>query len=364
MLAAATAPSLAAQPGEPYPARVARPVLTIGGEGANANSSFGSIDAIGISSDGRIYVLDGLESCVKVFSADGRFLLRFGRLGSGPGEFVRSAGLSVVRDTVRVLDNQQNRDVVFTLDGMHVRTVNRLRIDGELWMDRSAELRYGFLYQDRASVVAPGRQPLYDPYEYVTVRSPSAGTADTLARLRLDAVLVAPRDPTMTRAVLTGFGRAGVAVRSGDSLIVIADATARSVRWYSITPRGAVLERTARLARTGPAVSAAEQRAMEARVAGEEMWRGRGALSFSGATPRWTIAEWGLFSSDGAFWSGALDHRTGTNAWTAFPMSGEPYEVAVPADFRLRAVQSDRLYGRAETASGVPVVSVYRMTAK
>lgn len=36
---------------------------------------------------GNIFVLDTKDCCVKKFSADGKFLSRFGRLGQGPGEF-------------------------------------------------------------------------------------------------------------------------------------------------------------------------------------------------------------------------------------------------------------------------------------
>jgi hypothetical protein len=37
--------------------------------------------------EGNVFVLDGKEGCIKKFSAEGKFLTQFGRLGQGPGEF-------------------------------------------------------------------------------------------------------------------------------------------------------------------------------------------------------------------------------------------------------------------------------------
>lgn len=50
-------------------------------------STFGTIASVAEDKDGNIYVLDSSQFVVFKFSPDGRFLLRFGAKGQGPGDF-------------------------------------------------------------------------------------------------------------------------------------------------------------------------------------------------------------------------------------------------------------------------------------
>ncbi|HYV99420.1 MAG TPA: 6-bladed beta-propeller, partial [Gemmatimonadaceae bacterium] len=61
--------------------------LTIGGEDAPDEATFGRVTGLALGPDGRIYVADNQDNTVRVFSADGKFLFKFGGKGSGPGEF-------------------------------------------------------------------------------------------------------------------------------------------------------------------------------------------------------------------------------------------------------------------------------------
>jgi len=51
------------------------------------NYIFGSINDVEVDSWGNIYVLDGKMTRIVKFDRDGKFILRFGKKGQGPGEF-------------------------------------------------------------------------------------------------------------------------------------------------------------------------------------------------------------------------------------------------------------------------------------
>jgi len=51
------------------------------------NYIFGSINDVEVDSRGNIYVLDGKMTRIVKFDRDGKFILRFGKKGQGPGEF-------------------------------------------------------------------------------------------------------------------------------------------------------------------------------------------------------------------------------------------------------------------------------------
>lgn len=56
-------------------------------EPKDENYMFNFPISVAVDEEGNIFILDAREYCVKKFSADGKYILRFGRLGQGPGEF-------------------------------------------------------------------------------------------------------------------------------------------------------------------------------------------------------------------------------------------------------------------------------------
>lgn len=70
---------------------------------------------------GEVFVLDGLDHRVKVYSVDGVFLRAWGRKGEGPGEFMAAMGIAAARDTVIVSDG--HRVHTFRASGEHLATV-------------------------------------------------------------------------------------------------------------------------------------------------------------------------------------------------------------------------------------------------
>jgi len=55
---------------------------------------FGQIAGLELDGEGRVYVLDGQASEIRVFGRDGAFLRSFGQKGEGPGELENGSGLA------------------------------------------------------------------------------------------------------------------------------------------------------------------------------------------------------------------------------------------------------------------------------
>ena len=94
-------------------------VLRIGEAAGDADYQFGQISGIGITSDGRILVLDQQAQRVMVYGPDGTYQRSFGRPGSGPGEFGPAANALFVGrgDTILIPDMGNQRVNVTAIDG-------------------------------------------------------------------------------------------------------------------------------------------------------------------------------------------------------------------------------------------------------
>lgn len=75
------------------------------------------VDDIQISHDGSIYVLQGLERKVRVYSRTGSYLREFGRQGEGPGEFGNPTGMGWIEDTLWIADSRLQRVSFFDTEG-------------------------------------------------------------------------------------------------------------------------------------------------------------------------------------------------------------------------------------------------------
>lgn len=73
-------------------------VDTIGAEYGSDEYSFGDIADVDISPSREVLVLDRIECCIRVYSADGSFIRQIGRYGSGPGEMLAPVFMDVLGD--------------------------------------------------------------------------------------------------------------------------------------------------------------------------------------------------------------------------------------------------------------------------
>ena len=154
--------------GSPWRVDTARAV-TIGAiEGPEA-SVFGQVAGVVVGRDGRIYVADAQAKEVRIFSAGGEFLSRFGRDGEGPGEFRNISGLGRgPGGGIATLDPALGRVSIFGPDGEFIRSFRLHR--PHVMISSGAPVRYG----------RDGR------YHDLTKVSRGAG-ADSLAVIRYDA---------------------------------------------------------------------------------------------------------------------------------------------------------------------------------
>ena len=74
-------------------------------------------------STGNVYVADGANRCIQVFTASGKFLRKFGRHGKGEGELDWPVGVAVdSRGIVFVSEGLNHRISVFTTEGQFVKS--------------------------------------------------------------------------------------------------------------------------------------------------------------------------------------------------------------------------------------------------
>ena len=57
-----------------------------------------------VVSDGNIYILDSQQMVILCFDGDGRFIRKINRLGNGPQEYSRPAGIAVLKERISLLD--------------------------------------------------------------------------------------------------------------------------------------------------------------------------------------------------------------------------------------------------------------------
>ena len=71
---------------------------SIGVADGNEEYMLGAVADIAIGRDGSVYVFDGQVPVVRHYDANGRFLRRIGRSGSGPGEYRSTSGIAIAPD--------------------------------------------------------------------------------------------------------------------------------------------------------------------------------------------------------------------------------------------------------------------------
>jgi hypothetical protein len=159
---------------------VERDLLIGTAEGA-AEYQFGSIAGIDVDEDGRIYVLDQQASEVRVFDAEGRFLTRMGKAGSGPGELSMAAGPVFASDEgIFVPDVMNQRISWYDLEGTPTGS-HPLPMTGGIparWM-KGAD---GLIVQQAMIMQLPGQAEV-EPKNLLLRRQPRGDLVDTLLAL-------------------------------------------------------------------------------------------------------------------------------------------------------------------------------------
>lgn len=101
------------------------PLVTIGTEN-DTNTEFLRIRGVLRLPTGEIVVANGAPPEIRFFRPDGRFIKRFGREGSGPGEFRWIGAFGSAQGRLWVHDGNLGRLVWLTLDGLLLKTESTL----------------------------------------------------------------------------------------------------------------------------------------------------------------------------------------------------------------------------------------------
>jgi DNA-binding beta-propeller fold protein YncE len=79
---------------------------------------------VAVSDDGRIYVVDGVNSKIRIFSQRGQAIASFGMEGSGNGEFKNPLGIDIDRSgRVYIADSGNHRVQIFDRDGNFIAAI-------------------------------------------------------------------------------------------------------------------------------------------------------------------------------------------------------------------------------------------------
>jgi hypothetical protein len=158
-------------------------LLRIGSMDGDPEYQFGLIAGIGVTSDGRMFVMDQQGQHLKVFGADGAHLATLGAAGSGPGEFAIGAGpvLVGVGDTLYVPDLQNQRVNRFAPDGSSLGSYPLSIQDGlpANWADTPS----GTIVTQVRPLTFPGQEALENPMDAIITRAPDGSPIDTLFQM-------------------------------------------------------------------------------------------------------------------------------------------------------------------------------------
>ncbi len=97
-------------------------IIGVDGNDPDSERSFHSCDNITADHEESIYIVDRQSNTIKKFDKNGKYLLSFGRKGSGPGEYNQAKDICTVKDTVFVFDPSSSKVTKYDPSGKHIST--------------------------------------------------------------------------------------------------------------------------------------------------------------------------------------------------------------------------------------------------
>jgi hypothetical protein len=326
---------------------------------AETDAEIGVGGGIVADSRGNIYVLDHKPIAIRMYGPDGKFVRTIGREGGGPGEFRAYGRLMITRDTLVHHDSRQARTQIFTADGEFIRG----------WQTMCCHSR-PLLASSDGIVPIPGTIA-----PDTTVGADAAIlTGAGVVRYHLDGTVVdtmifppEPEQPFWRMGDKNDWSinsipfQPGLEARfmpsgmlawgfEGTYRIVLSRTGIDSVRFFQYTAQPVALPESLRV------------QAVEEFYEEDERWRGVARLD---EVPR-HFPLWSSLTADGDnnIWvllpgpKGEADH------WDVFTADGVLLgTVPVPFSSEARTYwTSDRVYALDEGASGLPEITVWRIT--
>jgi hypothetical protein len=103
--------------------------LSIGEAEGKEEYMFSQIIDVGVDDEENIYILDFLESHLKVFNKSGEYLRTVGRRGQGPGEIQRAMNIYITHGNEILINDRGARYFHFiTLGGQYIRSIYQGRM--------------------------------------------------------------------------------------------------------------------------------------------------------------------------------------------------------------------------------------------
>jgi hypothetical protein len=357
LLGAVAANPADAQSGAGSPPPRLSTVLSIGADAGSGSVEFNDVMGIAVHPNGDFYVLDAGNRTVHRFSRDGRQLGRFGREGSGPGEFLFPVAVTV-DSVVRVLDARHARASVFALDGTHKQTA-RFRVPDGLPIAVLHPLANGLQLGETTARLSWGR-PEHSADQHILMATGDGTRIDTLLTFNSGVtVWYTPGAAAPWSVARSRFGQSGAMAISGDTLVAVADGYGATVTWYAAEGEHLVRRRTAQLPGTVRPVTDGDVADVERDFRAANPREGRVAFA---PPPSWSIATRALFDGSGRLWveNGLADEHGAV--WAIFSADGVlARRLRLPAGFTLYAVREPYLYGTVKSALDVQSIRVYRL---
>lgn len=205
------------------------PEVVIGGSDPGEKYAFGNVVGVARFADGRIAVLDGRASVVRIYDPAGEHLFDVGGPGQGPGEFRSPQFVKIVQDSIVVYQQTPPTLTWFDESGRFVRSVLLARTSSGRQLYGPA---HGFLGRDGVIVLAdPPVPPRTGPEPGVTSRPRGlwrleldGSFADSLSAVRGEQIVVHGNG----RFNRLTFGSTTHAT-SSDAWIYVADSRAYSI---------------------------------------------------------------------------------------------------------------------------------------
>ena len=333
-------------------------IREIGSSDGDPDYTFFRIGEVEVDGRGDVWVLDTGDKALRVYDSTGRFRLRIGREGSGPGEFMLPTQLQLGPEDIRVVDARLFRFSRFDHAGRHLETA-ALTLPAGMRASGMYPLRGGSTLVRTLYRASPGSED-HDPYVHAVVLGADGSVQDTLSTWEPAVVIwYTPGQKAPWGGVATGLGDGGALAVSGDSLVALVDGILGRV----------VLRRMTVCGLGSPA-------AIDLGVRGEEFPRRllnsiqdsiRRTLKdtrivVTGPVRLSAITGQAFFAPDGELWIELATDAPAEREWLRIrPATGSIARVRVPRALALRGARDSRVYGVWRDALDVQTVRVYRL---
>jgi hypothetical protein len=333
---------------------------------------FSQIGGVATGKDGLLYVLERVEREIRAYDEGGALVRRFGRGGSGPGEFELPLQLGVVGDTVWVNDMRLQRLNLFNTDGTYISSYSPAPVQLELAPGIHVMLRAGSLASDGTLIgtwgVAVPREPPTDTVQIPIVRMDTTGAILDTIRLEQWAfpqrrtVTVAGR-PNMVPAAPSTFPLHADAPDGGAFVVerpLAADSETGAFRVHRLDAAGDTVSQRSYRYRPLPWNDAAIDSVVarhvstlrmevDAGVAAAEIRR---AIAMPAFQPGITAARAG---SDGSLWMLMQDAASDAARWILIDADGVARgAITLPRRATLRPVNADVIWVEEPDEMDVP----------